>query len=84
MTNTRAVITALLCFFVPVFVCALIVAIDEGVKFTLFLDFVKMNVLFLVIGVAISAFFLYREGRSPVSEGGSDGTAPRARVYGPK
>jgi hypothetical protein len=72
MTNTRAIVTALLCFFVPVFVCALIVFVDEGVKFSLFIDFVKMNALFFVIGIAISAFFLYREGQGATSVGGSD------------
>lgn len=72
MTNTRAIVIALLCFFVPVLICALIVFVDEGVKFSLFIDFVKMNALFFVIGVGISGFFLYREGRGPVSHGASD------------
>lgn len=76
MTNTRAITTALLCFFVPVFVCALIVFVDEGVKASLFVDFVKMNALFFVIGVAISAFFLYREGRSPMPDGATDSRRP--------
>ena len=76
MTNTRAIVTALLCFFVPVFVCALIVFADEGVKGSLFFDFVKMNALFFVIGIGISAFFLYREGRAGLSEDAADARRP--------
>lgn len=64
MPDTRALVIALLCFFGPVLVCAVIVFSDEGVRNALFYDFVKMNVLFLIVGGAVSAFFLYREGRS--------------------
>lgn len=64
MTDTRAILTALFVFATPVLICCAIVLFDEGVKTALLFDFFKLMALFLVIGLGISAFMMYREGQS--------------------